>query len=231
MSSSSHPTITTWTDLGAATTPSAERNKLPLTLELCCLFPNGVPVRVLELASGTGQHAAHFCNTLPIISHFQPTDESEILFASIIAHGDALLCDDARNRLAAPRILNVLQLEETSGWVEAETYDCVIIINLLHIAPTEATRGALTIASRALKRERENGGGGGKLVIYGAFTVDGQPTTDSNRDFDTQLKGRDSRWGLRDIAAVKHLAESMSLQFDQQIDMPANNHLLVFNKV
>ena len=234
-SSSSHPTITAVTDSGAATTPSADRNKIPITVELSRLFQTGgedvpvVPIRILELASGTGQHAAHFCKTLPFISHFQPSDESDVLFPSIVAHGDASLSVAERHRLAAPRVLNVLQLEETSEWVETESYDCVIIINLLHIAPQEATIGALTLASRALKKRDASGGGGGKLVLYGPFTIDGIPTTDSNKNFDTDLKSRDSRWGLRDIATIKLLAESKGLHFSQQIDMPANNHLLVFN--
>ena len=221
VTSSSHPRIDSLTPLGAATTPSAERNKIPLAAELSRIFSRDS--RVLELASGTGQHAAHFCANLSI-AHFQPTDETVLLFASILAHADLLLNSPSlRGRLAPPRILNVLS-ENAGDWIEPGTYDGVIVINLLHIAPIGASLGAFSVASRALKV-------GGKLAVYGPFTVSGSTTVESNVAFDADLRARDERWGLRDLDDVITIATTQSLTLTERINMPANNLLLIFDRL
>jgi SAM-dependent methyltransferase len=219
MSSSSLPRIDSVSESGAALTPSAERNAGPLLTEISRFLPKRA--RVLEFACGTGQHAAYLCRELPSIDHFQPTDATDALFSSVVAHGNAALLE-GRERLAAPRLFDVIN---EGSWIpEAASYDAVLVVNLLHIAPIAATPGAISAAGRALRE-------GGHFFVYGPFLVDGLPTTPSNAEFDASLRARDAGWGLRDVSTVVECAQSKALALVQRVDMPANNFLLVFVKI
>jgi Protein of unknown function (DUF938) len=95
--------------------------------------------------------------------------------------------------------------------------------NMIHISPWTATEGLFAAAGRLLRR-------GGYLFTYGPYKVDGEFTTESNRQFDLSLRGRDARWGLRDLADVQALAAQANLSLVQRHSMPANNFMLAFRK-
>jgi hypothetical protein len=101
--------------------------------------------------------------------------------------------------------------------------DVVYAANMCHISAYDATKGLISFGSRALK-------GNGKLCIYGPFKVNGEFTTESNREFDASLRQRCAEWGYRNIDDLVELAENADLVLEQQVDMPANNFLLVFGR-
>ena len=193
---------------------AAARNTEPILSATLPRLPSPC-ARVLELASGGGQHASAFASALPAAS-WQPTDVDAGCFASIAAAtaGHANVREPAR--------ADVLD-DASCAWVERGAFDAVLVVNLLHISPVGATRGALALAARSLR-------GGGRLFVYGPFLVDGRPTTDSNAAFDADLRARNAEWGLRDVRDVVVVAAAQGLRIIERLDMPANNFLLVFDK-
>jgi len=106
--------------------------------------------------------------------------------------------------------------------VEAAAVDMVIAINVTHIAPWEATTGLVAGAGRLLRP-------GGRLCIYGPFLgPDGGFTTESNKDFDANLRSRDTRWGYRDVRDIEAEAKKAGFSGASVMDMPANNQLIAF---
>lgn len=192
--------------------PAADRNKAPILDALQRLLP---PVaRVLEIASGTGQHAQHFAAAQPGWT-WQPSDADERLGAAIDAR-----CRGLANVRAALR-LDVLDDPWPLGRADAAPLDAVYTANLLHISPWP-TCGALMRGAAAQLRA------GGLLLVYGPFRVDGEPTAPSNEAFDADLRARDPRWGLRRLADVQAEAAGAGLAWRRTVTMPANNLLLVF---
>ncbi len=194
--------------------PSAARNRDPL-LEVLqqVLPPKG---RLLEIASGTGEHAVHVCTALPQIT-WQPSELAAEALKSIAAW-------QAATGLA--NLKSPLRLDVTSPhwWREAEgPFDTVLSLNMIHIAPWEAAVGLIEGAGQVLSP-------GGALVLYGPFSKGGIHTAPSNEEFDTSLKSRDRRWGVRDLGDVSSLAAQSGLDFGQEVAMPANNLTLVFRK-
>ncbi|HKW82590.1 MAG TPA: DUF938 domain-containing protein [Burkholderiaceae bacterium] len=188
--------------------PPAERNRGPILDVLARLLPEHC--RVLEIASGTGQHAQHFAGARPGWQ-WQPTDADALALPGIAARCGAL------PNVAAPLHLDVLQ-----PWPAAlTTFDAAYCANMLHISPW-ATCAALMkgVAARLVLN--------GALVIYGPFIVDGEPTAPSNAAFDASLNARDPQWGLRRLSSVVAEADAAGLRFEQRVAMPANNLLLVF---
>lgn len=176
---------------------------------------SGAPTTVLEVACGTGQHAAAFAAAFPHLS-WQPTDRDDELFGSVAAWAE-----DAPNVLP-PSLLDAAAPAAT--WpVGPGSCAAALCVNMTHISPWEATRGLLAGAGEVLAP-------GGRLFIYGPFMVDGRPTTDSNAAFDARLRGQDSRWGLRDVAEVDAAAAAAGLVREEKLDMPANNFVLVYRK-
>lgn len=188
---------------------AAERNRAPILDVLQQLLP--AHAGVLEIAVGTGQHAEHFAAAQPQW-HWQPTDADASALASI----------DARCR-GLPNVAPALRLDVMAApWpVAPSSVDAVYAANLLHIAPWPVCRALMAGAARALRP-------GGRLLLYGPFRVDGQPTAPSNEAFDADLKARDPAWGLRRLSDVEREAEAAGLQRQQTIAMPANNLLLAF---
>lgn len=136
---------------------------------------------VLEIASGTGQHVAHFAPTLEKFS-FQCSEAAEDCFSSISAW-----TADISNVKQPPLLIDA----GSSSWpIEDNTACMVLSTNMCHISPWEDTVGLLHGASRCLRQD-------GLLIIYGPFKVDGKPTTESNAAFDITLRQRNSSWGLR----------------------------------
>jgi SAM-dependent methyltransferase len=189
--------------------PAAERNAEPIREVLKAWLPPSA--FVLEVASGTGQHARHLAAAEPGWQ-WQPSD----------APADALAVIAARCAgLANVRPPVRLDVREHPWPVEAGAFDAVYAANLLHIAPWEATPALLQGAARCLKP-------GGCLVVYGPFVVEGEPLAPSNAAFDADLRLRDARWGLRSLARVQDAAREAGLTLAERRAMPANNLMLRF---
>lgn len=176
--------------------------------------------RVLEIASGSGEHAVHFAAHLDRVD-WQPSDPDENARASVaawITHEEAI-------NIAAPLDVDVSQ----GGWERllASDYDAIIAINMIHISPWEATLGLMRGAGVLLAKARR---GPGVLYTYGAYKRDGEHTAPSNEAFDAWLKERDDRFGVRDLEEVEAVANTHGLRLREIIEMPANNLSLVFER-
>ncbi|RDK03088.1 DUF938 domain-containing protein [Paraburkholderia lacunae] len=191
--------------------PSAERNREPILAVLREVLP--ASGRVLEIASGTGQHAVCFAGALPGLD-WQPSDPDADARASIAAWV-------AHEKLANVRAPLALDVHQTDWGVDA--FDAVVCINMIHISPWSAAHALFAGASRRLVD-------GGVLYLYGPYRRGGAPTSPSNEAFDQQLRSRDPAWGVRDMEAVIALGASVGLLCDEPIAMPANNFSLVFRK-
>jgi SAM-dependent methyltransferase len=167
---------------------------------------------VLEIASGTGEHAVYLAAELDVAS-WQPSDVDPGAHASIDAW-----------RREEPRVLPSLTLDVTEpGWARTlgRTWDVVFCANMIHIAPFRACEGLLEGAPEALRH-------GGVLFLYGPFRRNGSHTAPSNEAFDASLRARDPAWGVRDLETVTSLAEKHGLHRVDVIEMPANNLSVVF---
>lgn len=201
-------------DSGAETTPdgrrhapSAARNAAPILELLREVMPaSGL---LLELASGTGQHAAEFAAALPGLT-WQPTDINPENMASIRAW--------TGNTTLPPAILDATR----KGWSTAWPCDALLAVNLLHLIPTAAAEILLTEAALAL---RPNGTG----LIYGPFLRNGMPTSEGDAAFHSSLQAQDPTIGYKDLAWVTHHLATAGLQITTR-DMPANNLSLIFTK-
>jgi hypothetical protein len=192
--------------------PAAERNRAPILAALERWLP--AHGSALEIASGTGQHAAHFAAALPRW-RWLPTDADRGALASIDAW-----CAAVPNVLPAAH-LDVL--DET--WAAAPpAVDAIFCANMLHISPWATCAALMHGAARHLAAD-------GLLVLYGPYLIDGEPTAPSNVAFDADLRSRDRRWGLRRLAEVAREAERAGLALRAREQMPANNLLLVFARV
>ena len=189
--------------------PAAERNRVPILIELLRLLP--AQGTMLEIAAGAGQHAAHFAAALPGW-RWQPSDGDARSMASIGAW-----CEGIAN-VPPPLHLDVL----ATPWpgVPAKI-DAMFCANLLHISPWATTPALMQGAARHLSLR-------GLLLLYGPYIVDGETTAPSNEAFDADLRARNPAWGLRTLAAVAQEAEAVDLHFRERVAMPASNLLLVF---
>ena len=188
---------------------AADRNKGPILDVLCRVLPSAA--RVLEIAAGTGQHAAHFAAAQPGWD-WQPTEGEE---ASLSAIGSR--CAGLPN-VRPPMQLDVLALP----WPSAlGRFDALYCANMLHISPWSTCAALMQGAASHLD-------GGGRVVLYGPYVVDGELTAPSNRAFDADLRARNPQWGLRRLADVAAEAQAVGMSLEQRVDMPANNLVLVF---
>jgi SAM-dependent methyltransferase len=191
--------------------PATERNREPIAEVLAGVLPaSGM---VLEIASGTGEHALHFARRFPALT-WQPSDPSPDALRSIAAWSEA----EPLANLAAP-----LELDAASSPWPVGKADAIVCINMIHISPWEATTGLMRGAATVLAP-------GAPLVLYGPYRRGDLPLEPSNAAFDESLKARDLRWGLRDVDAVVAEADAQDLGFDRLIEMPANNLMLLFTK-
>ncbi|MDP3165966.1 MAG: DUF938 domain-containing protein [Hydrogenophaga sp.] len=195
--------------------PAAERNQSPILSHLQALLPpTGA---ALEIASGTGQHAAHFAAALPGWT-WQPTDQQTTHFGSISGWAAQT---GARN-VRAPLRLDVLQSHWPSeGSAFGAPFDLIYCANMLHIAPWACCTGLMQGAARHLAP-------GGCLVTYGPYLEDGVPTAPGNLSFDASLCAQDASWGIRRIDDVAAVAAQAGLQLAARHAMPSNNLLLVW---
>lgn len=191
--------------------PAVARNRQPILDILRRYLPkHGL---VLEIASGTGEHAAFFAAACPDLV-FQPSDPDPDARASIAAWQTE---SDLPN-LRAPLALDVAQ----PHWPVA-TADAILCINMLHISPWSSAEALLAGAARTLPP-------GGMLYLYGPYRRAGQPTTASNEAFDADLRRRNSAWGLRQLEDVVALAAAAGIAHRETIEMPANNLSVIFRQ-
>ena len=191
--------------------PATLRNREPITRVLrSVLPPAGL---VLEVASGTGEHIAHFARQFPGLV-WQPSDLSPGALRSVAAWS------------ASEPLANVrppLLLDAADGDWPIDRANAVICINMLHISPWQATMGLMAGAGRILSP-------GAPLYIYGPFRRSGRTLEPSNAAFDQQLRDNDTAWGLRNLAEVTACAADHGFVPDTIIEMPANNLSLVLRK-
>ena len=193
--------------------PAAERNGPPILAALQRLLPaQGL---MLEIASGTGQHAAHCSAGLPGWQ-WQPTDVDPAALPSIRAWCAGL------PRVRPPQRLDVL----LQPWPTElpRPVDAMVCANLIHIAPWACTAALMRGAAHHLSQQ-------GLLITYGPYLEDGVATSLGNSAFDADLRSRDPAWGLREVSAVAAEALRAGLQLQQRLEMPANNLLLVWARV
>jgi hypothetical protein len=191
--------------------PAAERNKEAILAVLKRVLPERG--RVLEIASGTGQHVVHFAKAFPSLQ-WQPSDPDRNMHGSIarwIEH----------DRLANVRPPIALDVGITPWPVDQA--DAVLCINMIHIAPWQATLDLMAGAGRLLPADAV-------LVLYGPYRRFGQHTADSNAAFDAQLRATDPQWGVRDLEAVLDVAHRHGLGKEEIVAMPANNLTVVLRK-
>ena len=191
--------------------PAALRNREPITEVLCAwLPPSGL---VLELASGTGEHAVHFARAFPALD-WQPSDLDTDALASITAW-------ESEARLANLR--PPLDLDTRATDWPIDRADAMLSLNMVHISPWRAALGLLDGAARLLSA-------GAPLILYGPWIEVGVETAPSNLEFDRTLRSRDPDWGLREVEAFAAEAAPRGLELIERRAMPANNLMLLFRR-
>jgi len=195
----------------AKSAPAAARNREPILRVLRDCLPRSA--FVLEIASGTGEHAVWFSSALPELT-WQPTDHDDDALSSITAWRDSS---------GTPNLLPPLWLDAAAdNWPVAQA-DAVVAINMVHIAPWDVTQGLIAGAARVLSQ-------GGLLFLYGPFREGDVHTSAGNAAFDADLRARDPSWGIRDIEEINALASQHGFTAAERIAMPANNLSVVFRR-
>jgi len=186
--------------------PAAERNRDAIADVLERWLPDtGL---VLEVASGTGEHAVHFARRFPALM-WQPSDPDPEARTSIAAWSEG----------AAVR--PPMALDAASGDWPIERAAAILCINMVHISPWRATLGLFAVAARVLEP-------GAPLILYGPYRREAVPTAPSNEAFDLSLKARDPAWGLRRVEDVAAVSSDFALI--ELVKMPANNLMLLFRR-
>jgi hypothetical protein len=189
--------------------PATLRNRAPILAVLRRVLPaTGL---VLEIASGTGEHVAHFAAALPGLT-FQPTEFDPARRASVDAWAAGL-----------GNVRPAIALDASQAIWPVAAAAAMFCANMIHIAPWEATIGLIAGAGRVLPP-------GGALVLYGPFTQGRVHSAESNAAFDADLRGRDPRWGVRDLDDVAVLAQAAGLDLEEIVEMPANNRIVIFRR-
>ena len=168
---------------------------------------------VLELSSGTGEHAVAFARRFPKLT-WQPSDPDLLALASI----EAWRQEQGTENLRGPLMIDT----RDEDW-DLDSADSIVSINMAHIAPWEATLALLEGAARLLPD-------GGRLIFYGPWFSDEIEAAPSNLAFDESLKSRDSAWGIRRVEDIVEAAAGQGLKFAEKRLMPANNMMLLFTK-
>uniref|UniRef100_A0A7E5A1M3 Methyltransferase-like 26 n=1 Tax=Panagrellus redivivus TaxID=6233 RepID=A0A7E5A1M3_PANRE len=201
---------------------AAERNKGFILEVLSKYVDKTKHYKCLELASGTGAHAAHFAKKLPNVD-FQPSECSSRVLHSIVAHVDKLRLPNLR----VPLYIDVTK--DPSLWALPEDYapssiDILVCINMIHISSNAAVEGLFKAADGLLRP------GSGILLTYGPYAFEGNISPESNISFHENLQQQNPEWGLRDIIALKEIAKHNNLGLEKIHEMPMNNHCLIFRR-
>ncbi len=195
--------------------PSAARNRDPIRDVFFKFLPERG--RVLEIGSGTGEHAVHIADAAPGLEWFAG-DPDPAARASVAAH----IADTNRSNIKGPHALDVCEKDWDAAI--AGPFDAVVSINMIHIAPFAAAQGLFAGAGRLLAP-------GGLLLLYGPFSEGGVFSAPSNEAFDASLKAHDPRWGVRDLEHdLASLAQENALTRRVVVEMPANNFTVVYAK-
>ena len=191
--------------------PAALRNREPIAEVLGDWLPqSGL---VLEIASGTGEHAIHFANQFPTLE-WQPSD----------IHADALESIRSwRAHAGLPNVREPVVIDATSPEWSVDRADAVLSINMVHISPWGSALGLIDGAARVLRP-------GSPLILYGPWLKDDIPTAASNLAFDADLKGRNAEWGLRRVEDFAAAAEGRFILAETR-QMPANNLMLLLRAI
>ena len=194
--------------------PATQRNREPILQVLSeVLSPKN---KVLEIASGTGEHAVYFATQLSC--HWIPSDPNPESRSSITAWKNSSSVDN----LSLPLSIDVTQ----DNWQQQlvnQNIDSIVNINMIHIAPWKACLGLMNGAEAILPPQ-------GILYLYGPFKRNGEHTALSNANFDLSLRARNREWGVRDLERVIEVAADANLKLQQIVDMPANNLSVIFRR-
>lgn len=191
--------------------PATQRNREPILAVLRDVLPaQGL---VLEVASGSGEHAIHFAGAFPGLT-FQPSDPDPAALASI----DAWAAESA-----LPNLRPAIRLDATAARWPVTKADAILCINMIHISPWTATEGLIRQAAQLLPT-------GAPLYLYGPYRQSDVPLAPSNAVFDDSLRRRNPKWGLRELDAVAELASAAGFGEPQVTTMPANNLSVVFRR-
>lgn len=191
--------------------PATERNREPIAGVLREVLPDrGL---VLEVASGTGEHAAYFAGLFTGLL-WQPSDPDVGALSSIRAW---------RGESGLANLLEPVELDASAADWPVVHADALLCVNMVHISPWRATAGLMRGAGRLLPQ-------GAPLILYGPYRRAGVPTAPSNEAFDESLRARNPEWGLRAAEEVAAEAGRCGFRLERSIEMPANNLTLVFRK-
>ena len=192
--------------------PATARNSAPIANVLHRELPK--KGMVLEIASGTGEHAIYFAREFHDLV-WQPSDREEAELASVSAW---------IKESHAANIREPLRLDAAASHWPVENADAILCINMVHISPWEATEGLMRGAGLLLAEHAP-------LVLYGPYREAHVETAPSNEQFETWLKDRDPRFGLRHVDDMDRLASDHGLERTARYEMPANNLTLVYRKL
>ena len=191
--------------------PAAERNKEAILAALKKCVPSAG--KVLEVASGTGQHIVYFAAALKYLEWI-PSEPDPDFRLSI------------RSRIERVKLSNIaspLDLDVTSRPWPVTQVDVVLCCNMVHVAPWEAAQELMKGAEEVLSDV-------GVLFLYGPYRRHGTHTAPSTESFDSQLRQQHSAWGVRDLESLEKLGQSIGLILDEVVEMPANNFGLIFRR-
>jgi SAM-dependent methyltransferase len=197
--------------------PAVSRNQGPILEVLRRALPSSA--RVLEIASGTGEHAVYFARHLSQLT-WQPSDANQLAVESIRAWLD----DSGLTNVLPPIELDVLASPWPLASIEdGPVFDALVNINMIHISPWECTVALFRGAQRAVGPE-------GVIYLYGPYKRGGAHTAPSNADFDEWLRQRDERYGVRDLDDVLEVAGEHGFTLEEIVEMPANNLSVLLKK-
>jgi hypothetical protein len=188
--------------------PATQRNREPIFTVLEEALADRLSL--LEIASGTGEHAAWMSPRLPGM-RWQPSDKNRNSLATIDAHN--------RN---IQDVIQSIHLDVQNDWPE-ENYEAILCINMIHISPWENCQALMRGAGRNLVS-------GGLLYLYGPYKKGGAHTAESNDRFDRSLRSQNPEWGVRDMEGVIEEARLNGIEFTKSVAMPSNNFSLLFER-
>ena len=199
---------------------AAQRNRAPIFERLEPLLRQALErwgeLKMLEVASGTGQHAAYFASRCPQLT-VQPTDLDLTNAESVAAWAQEAQVSERVSPLRA------LDVSDPSALWPLERPQLIYCANMVHIAPWAAAEGLFKGAGERLSS-------GAHLVTYGPYRLPHSPLAPSNVAFDQSLRERDERWGIRELSALDELADRAGLRRVELCELPANNHLLIYER-
>ncbi len=192
--------------------PSAGRNSAIIAEVLKTHMPENA--RVLEIASGTGEHAVAACTSRPDIV-WQTSDPDERSRQSQDAW-----CSECPGQISKSLEINTMA---SNWWADLGQFDAVFCANMIHIAPWEAALGIANSADHILSD-------GGLVILYGPY-LEGVETAESNLRFDQNLKARNIAWGVRSLDSVKHIFADVGFNLQARLEMPKENRILIFSRL